>query len=350
MQRKTWFKISFLSLVAFVTLMSCSQPSPRLRGVSPDTRRRTVKPTLRPPTTSRTQAWHPLCFEKDLSRDKPIRVEFPDVPIAVWRKDSKTISTMVDVCPHKGARLSTGSVTTDGCVKCSYHALCWGEGISNSQGTFKNMGSTIVCNGIVWWHPSSKPKTGKDCSDLQDILDRNDITVVRTSRIMNATMHDSVENSMDVYHASHVHSSTFGNINFYPNMVKKEKVKDGVYKIEFNYQTNRKLKKVIGSLSENYHIFEEPCTTWNKVENSGSFVFIHVAFRSVSDTQTEWFVTSCSNYLSTLVPSPLREQFLLYITNRILDEDSEQLSWMAPVELKRKHSGSIYLPHDDFTA
>lgn len=155
---------------------------------------------------------------------------------------------------------------------------------------------------------------------------------------------------MDLHHAGYVHESTFGNKGKDPDGTEIQWIDDRTMRADFYYYSNDNYVGVTGEKTKNYHIFQRPSTTWNRVinENGDKFVFIHVAMRATSPTTTQWYLTGSTNYMPNMVPNELSEYMMKRITRQVaFIEDREQLENMESESLKEKYAYKIILPLDD---
>ncbi|CAB9503646.1 TIC 55, chloroplastic [Seminavis robusta] len=68
------------------------------------------------------QEWFPLSFQAYLKQDWPNAVLHMGRPLVVWRSAEGTWFAQDDMCPHKLAPLSDGSITATGdAIRCSLH-------------------------------------------------------------------------------------------------------------------------------------------------------------------------------------------------------------------------------------
>ncbi|MCB9689470.1 MAG: aromatic ring-hydroxylating dioxygenase subunit alpha [Alphaproteobacteria bacterium] len=63
--------------------------------------------------------WTPVVFSRELGRT-PLGVTVAGERVALWRTGG-SVSALVDRCPHRGVRLSLGTVRPDGCLECPFH-------------------------------------------------------------------------------------------------------------------------------------------------------------------------------------------------------------------------------------
>ena len=69
--------------------------------------------------------WHVVAYEADVPEGRPVGVRLLDEDIVLWRVGER-VHAWRDLCVHRGARLSLGSVQ-DGTLMCRYHGWTYGE-------------------------------------------------------------------------------------------------------------------------------------------------------------------------------------------------------------------------------
>lgn len=66
------------------------------------------------------KVWTPLIPARRL-RDKPVRLIVAGEPVVLFRGHGGSVGALIDRCPHRGAALSAGRLTRDGCIECPFH-------------------------------------------------------------------------------------------------------------------------------------------------------------------------------------------------------------------------------------
>jgi phenylpropionate dioxygenase-like ring-hydroxylating dioxygenase large terminal subunit len=69
--------------------------------------------------------WHVVAREDEVPNGRPIGVRLLDEDVVLWRAGDR-VHAWRDLCIHRGARLSLGSVQ-DGTLACAYHGWTYGE-------------------------------------------------------------------------------------------------------------------------------------------------------------------------------------------------------------------------------
>ncbi|MBI3525913.1 MAG: aromatic ring-hydroxylating dioxygenase subunit alpha [Betaproteobacteria bacterium] len=70
--------------------------------------------------------WHPVGMTAQLPAGIPVSAQLLDVPLVVWRDSANAVHVWVDRCPHRGMKLSLGSVHGDS-LTCAYHGWTYGS-------------------------------------------------------------------------------------------------------------------------------------------------------------------------------------------------------------------------------
>ena len=64
--------------------------------------------------------WTPLVLERRVGR-RPLRVMLAGEALVLFRSADGRVGALIDRCPHRGAALSLGHLTEDGCLECPFH-------------------------------------------------------------------------------------------------------------------------------------------------------------------------------------------------------------------------------------
>lgn len=303
--------------------------------------------------TSKTPGWHPIGFSNKINT-KPQRVEFNNIDggfkaLVVWRTPEGEILAMPDICPHLGAKLSKGTVLEDGSLQCPYHGIKLGPN-TDCELTKEMHGICHEANGLVWWNNDKEEKYFKFCEDLNKFPKKKDTTITRWEMKVKASFSDCFRNGMDLHHAGWLHASTFGNRFKDPDGIQIDWLDNKTMRADFTYYSNDNYEKLTGGTTSNYHLFQYPSTTWNKVLNGdkSKFVFIHIAMRPISPDETYWYLTAASNYIPEFLPDDISKLMLERITKKVAKmEDRTQLENMESEDEKQKFAYKIQLPLDD---
>jgi phenylpropionate dioxygenase-like ring-hydroxylating dioxygenase large terminal subunit len=70
--------------------------------------------------------WHPVAIASQVAPGVISPSQLLDLPLAIWRDSAGQVHVWEDRCPHRGTRLSLGSVRDDS-VRCAYHGWSFGN-------------------------------------------------------------------------------------------------------------------------------------------------------------------------------------------------------------------------------
>ena len=159
--------------------------------------------------------WYPICFSHHIKANRPARQIAFDVPILLWRSDDGNLRAFLDICPHRHAQLSLGSVSAEG-ITCPYHGWRFDhDGACNHVPVAPNdclpkepasLTSIPVHEdgGTIWiWIGSQTPTAPPE--HLSSITESGDWKLTRVSRLFPFELDDLIENFMDFAHTAVVH-------------------------------------------------------------------------------------------------------------------------------------------------
>jgi phenylpropionate dioxygenase-like ring-hydroxylating dioxygenase large terminal subunit len=150
---------------------------------------------------------------------QPVAIELAGERIVLFRNSSDEIGALVDRCPHRGAALSLGRVSADGCIECPYHGwqfdtdgACTHVPLNNpadvrlSKLSAASLPTRIIA-GLVWVFtgegeaPEPQLPDGLMGSPAAYFI-HHEVWNVHWTRVM--------ENLMDYVHLPYVHRNSFG--------------------------------------------------------------------------------------------------------------------------------------------
>lgn len=149
----------------------------------------------------------------------PVAVELAGESLVLFRNSAGKFGALIDRCPHRGARLSLGQVTEDGCLECPYHG--WNFALNGvcTRVPFNRVNSTQlsklsvasfptrVIAGLIWVFTGIE--NAPDPQLPQTLLEAEDRYYIH-HEIWNAHWTRAVENSLDYLHIPFVHRNSFG--------------------------------------------------------------------------------------------------------------------------------------------
>jgi len=170
------------------------------------------------------QYWHPVCWTSDLG-EKPLPVVLLDTSLVIYRTDDDIVAA-IDRCPHRGAKLSGGEIEK-GRLVCPYHGLEFAEGGAcvHAAGTDSNKipkrlnlqtFPIQIEHGLVWVMLGDD--RGAPLPIWEELYDEAFQTFPAPPFDCEAGPTRFCENFNDVVHFSWVHSGTFGQKNYVPEL------------------------------------------------------------------------------------------------------------------------------------
>jgi len=167
-----------------------------------------------------TEDWYIVCESPQL-RDKPLAVTLLDTPLVVFRDRTGNAGALLDRCPHRNVPLSLGAVKNNH-LQCAYHGWEFDRG-----GTCQNIPGLIEeektpgrrapayavkeRDGFVWIYATPDVEPQREPFRLPLLYERG-YTTVRQEMQVNASIHATAENALDVPHTAYLHGGLFRSI------------------------------------------------------------------------------------------------------------------------------------------
>ncbi|MGB7439782.1 MAG: Rieske 2Fe-2S domain-containing protein [Coleofasciculaceae cyanobacterium] len=128
-----------------------------------------------------TKQWYPISPISYLDPSRPHSVTLLGKNLVIWRDNQQKWTVMDNVCPHKLAQLSMGTIKEDGTLMCRHHGWCFdGEGkctkipmlagseteemVCDSQKARVTSYPTQVLQGLLWVWPDNSKTAFEDCN------------------------------------------------------------------------------------------------------------------------------------------------------------------------------------------
>ncbi|CAF1072004.1 unnamed protein product [Adineta ricciae] len=72
--------------------------------------------------------WYPVAFSREVpcGSNRPFGFYLLNEPLCLYRRNDGELICVLDLCPHRSARLSLGQITKDGNLECFYHGWQFG--------------------------------------------------------------------------------------------------------------------------------------------------------------------------------------------------------------------------------
>ena len=183
-----------------------------------------LPPKLQPPPTKDvtsvvrvTRAWYVAASSSEL-RKKPVSRMVLGIPMVLFRGQSGGVSAFLDRCPHRNIPLSMGSIRGDN-LECRYHgwqfdlqgACVTIPGLADPVASKGKCASVYPCreqDGYVWVWPDTETAPTQEPYKLE-LLGQKGYSTVRHVLDMEASVHATIENALDVPHTAFLHSGLF---------------------------------------------------------------------------------------------------------------------------------------------
>ena len=303
-----------------------------------------------------TSSWIPICQEKDVLNKKVYNIDLIDSSVSVIRLSDGSYSVFDDRCPHRGAKLSGGTIEND-CVACPYHGMEFDcqtsevvsylassdvKHVKGSLQLYKNK----VHDNLIWAYMGSGKEPIFHANELETTILDNDIDFVSIygQCDINCDIFSAVENLVDFCHTGYVHS--FGN-KIEPNAIDPVNFPEdrGVH---FFYKTGAKsLANFLDNTEKDtvsvYNSFREPCSAMSRVTFGDEMIkSVRVHLLPIGENKTRLFWGLHRNFMTAYIFDWLFEYFM----KKTLEEDRTILENMynpgEPIEqLLTKHDWLI---------
>lgn len=162
-------------------------------------------------------AWYVACHSADLARG-PVRRVVLDEPMVLWRGADGVVGALQDRCPHRSIPLSGGTVVGSE-LQCPYHGWRFSpEGdVTRVPGLAEGRALPGRCatswrvreqQGLVWvW---MDPEVEPDTEPFQfPLADAPGYVTVRKALFARGSLHQVIENALDVPHTAFLHGGLF---------------------------------------------------------------------------------------------------------------------------------------------
>ena len=164
--------------------------------------------------------WYPVAFSHEV-KDRPYAARLLDERVVVYRLSDGKVLAAKDICYHRGAPLSLGSVEGDEII-CKYHGLRYNSVgqctciPAHPKGAISpdlrlHMLPAQESFGLVWVQLIENAKAS--LPEMKEWSDPDYIQVFPSSVSMTASAGRQIEGFLDVSHFAFVHVKTFGEVD-----------------------------------------------------------------------------------------------------------------------------------------
>jgi len=294
--------------------------------------------------------WYVACRSRDLGRE-PRALTMLDVPLVVFRGENGAPAALVDRCAHRNLPLSAGRVSGTR-LECAYHGWQYdGGGVcrhvpaladtEERRGRSVPAYPTLEQQGYVWIYGQAGPTPSSRPFRFPH-LETPGYGSVRFESELEATLHATLENMLDVPHTAFLHRGLFRGGPRRPITAIVRRSREGV---EAEYVGEPRPSGLVarllapqGGTVEHFDRFHLPSIAQVEYRLGASHLVITNAATPVADFQTR-FVSVVSFRLP--LPSMLVRAALSPIVKRIFRQDAWILRLQS--EAVRRAGGESYV-------
>jgi phenylpropionate dioxygenase-like ring-hydroxylating dioxygenase large terminal subunit len=239
--------------------------------------------------------WTPVIPVSELA-DKPIAVEFAGETLVLFRNSEDEIGALLDCCPHRGAALSLGRVSRNGCLECPYHGwqfdrdgTCTHVPLNNPTAVQLSQLSAVgvptqIVAGLVWVF------TGQ--GEVPELKLPKSLMGSQSSyrihhEIWNAHWTRLIENSLDYVHLPFVHRASFGGAIGQPAIEAGSFVEFQISKTDHSVQVFNHYHNIESGFAFEWH---QPNLVVLKFDEMGLPVRVHSFAIPMNQSQTRYLI------------------------------------------------------------
>ena len=265
-------------------------------------------------------------------KDKPIPRTILETPLVVFRDGDGTAHALVDRCAHRNVPLSLGRVES-GRLVCAYHGWAYdGDGVcrevpalcGDSVGKARRVHRYPAReqDGFVWVYMNPDATPDVEPFPFVQLRDRR-YTAVRYTVRVNATLHATLENILDVPHTAFLHRGLFRTKTRHPITAIVRRSAD---RVEAEFVGEPRPAGVLGTLlspggGEVEHVDRFVLPSIAQVEyrlGPRNHVVVTSALTPVSDFETDLFAVAT---FRTVLPDRILKPIATPIGMAILEQD-----------------------------
>lgn len=292
--------------------------------------------------------WHPVMLSQDLTEGIVESRRLLGKDLVLWRHQNQ-ITVCLDLCPHRGAKLSLGRVE-DGCLVCPYHGLKFNQqgkclkipAAPNLAPPTRTYLHTYIAQdhyGLVWvclGNPmQSIPPFGEWCEPSYH-------PVFCGPYHCKSSAFRAVENFLDVAHFPFVHANLLGDptnptIDEYEVQIGADGIK--FYNVSV-WQPDPDGTKQSGLVAYNYHILRPLTAHFSKDTPSGCLTIFFVVTPVEEEECIAWMWIA-TNYTSDISKAAQRA-----FQDQIVAQDLPIVESQRPKRLPLDLQAEYHLPCD----
>lgn len=164
-----------------------------------------------------TDDWYVVCTSRAL-RNEPLAVTLFDIPLVLFRTRNQTVGALLDRCPHRNIPLSRGTVKGT-ILECAYHGWQFDHtgtcrmvpcllGPQESRGRNATAFHVREQQGYIWVYATPDVEPRREPFRFP-LIDEQGYASVSHEFEVDASVHATAENALDVPHTAFLHGGLF---------------------------------------------------------------------------------------------------------------------------------------------
>ncbi len=304
--------------------------------------------------------WHPVARTEDLPAAETMAVTLLDEDLVLWRDATGTATAADDTCPHRGTKLSMGSVTELGCLQCPYHLWEFASdgacttipqlpGKSISDRVRLATYPTVDYAGLVWVCLDAEAAASRRPPEVPRAEDPGWWLYAGEPPTWRCQAPRMLENFLDLAHFGAIHSGSFGNPEVSEvapyNPVLDEAANAITFEVDYlardRWAPQVDGKPAIRPIHYRYRC-DLPFASWIEANIDGVppyYTFAVCQPVSIEETRIFWLTTFTNEVRHT--PAELDEGFLPFF-----DEDQAIVEQQRPEWLPLDVGDELHMPFD----
>jgi phenylpropionate dioxygenase-like ring-hydroxylating dioxygenase large terminal subunit len=259
--------------------------------------------------------WYAVLSARELPKDKPVALQRFGLDLVAFRS-SEGVHLLADRCPHRGVKLSGGTVA-ENCITCPFHGFSF-TGAGNCTRIPANGPGTVIPKGMqirtftareahgfvfMWWGeaPAAYPPIDWFTEELQGY--DGPYECIGDSRV---GLSRNIENQLDAAHLPFVHKRTIGRFV-------KSPVMDLVSTVEGN-----RIRQFQRARPQAYIELRLPNLWLLRIGRGACMV---AAFAPLTATSTRLYLRYYQNVIRIPVLKTLFGKLMSRSNKRVLEED-----------------------------
>lgn len=304
--------------------------------------------------------WHPVSRSQDLIAGTPFASTLLGEDLVLWRNGDGPPIAGDNVCPHRGTRLSMGTITEDGCLRCPYHLWEFSSGgncIRIPQLRDKPISEKIRLRtypamdyaGLVWVCLDADAATRTTPPDVPRAEDDRWWLYAGEPPTWRCQAPRMIENFLDLAHFGAIHAANFGNPDVHtvaPYKPVTSATGDAItfevdYLARYRWAPEEDGKPAVRPIHYRYRC-DLPFSSWIETNVEGEkqyYTFAVCQPVSVEETRIFWVTSFQNGVLHS--PEELDQGFMPFFAEDQVIVEQQRPEWL-PLDV----SDEFHMPFD----